>query len=114
MLKQFVARGLLLKQSQKQAAALLSVQQKAFAPKKKKKVSADGVGAGSVTEEEPVERETYTQSTSTQTSSDFSAALKAAPLEAVDKSLFKAFSVGDVKQIQSTPDHKPPTQEDTI
>lgn len=114
MLKQFVARGLLLKQSQKQAAALLSVQQRAFAPKKKKKVNADGVEAGSVTEEEHVERETYTQSTSTQTSSDFSAALKAAPLEAVDKSLFKAFSVGDVKQIQSTPDHKPPTQEDTI
>ena len=60
MLKQFVARGLLLKQSQKQAAALLSVQQRAFAPKKKKKVNADGVEAGSVTEEEPVERETYT------------------------------------------------------
>ena len=57
MLKQFVARGLLLKQSQKQAAALLSVQQRAFAPKKKKKVNADGVEAGSVTEEEPVERE---------------------------------------------------------
>ena len=28
--------------------------------------------------------------------------------------MFKAFSIGDVKQIDSTPDHKPPAQEDTI
>lgn len=28
--------------------------------------------------------------------------------------MFKDFSLGDIKQIQSTPDHKPPSQEDTI
>jgi hypothetical protein len=33
----------------------------------------------------------------------------APPKENVDSSLFSDFSVGDVKQIQSTPDHKPPT-----
>ena len=32
----------------------------------------------------------------------------------VDKSLFGAFSLGDVKRVDSVPDHKPPTQEDTI
>ena len=32
----------------------------------------------------------------------------------LDPSLFRAFSAGDVKQIQSTPDHKPPVNEDTI
>ena len=45
---------------------------------------------------------------------DFSGATKAQPAEEVDSSLFKSFSVGDVKQMQSTPDHKPPFQEDTI
>ena len=36
------------------------------------------------------------------------------PMEDLDKKLFEKFSVGDIKQIQSTPDHKPPSQEDTI
>lgn len=67
-----------------------------------------------MTEEEPMESHSHSQSTQTSTHHDFSAALKAQPMEAVDPSLFKAFTVGDVRQIQSTPDHKPPTQEDTI
>ena len=32
----------------------------------------------------------------------------------MDRSLFQAFSVGDIRKIDSTPDHKPPSQEDTI
>lgn len=36
---------------------------------------------------------------------------EAAPL---DHTLFQAFSLGDVKKIQSTPDHQPPSKEDTI
>lgn len=32
----------------------------------------------------------------------------------LDKSLFNAFSVGDIAKIESTPDHKPPSEEDTI
>ena len=47
---------------------------------------------------------------------------KAAPKKAaaasqdlnLDRSLFQAFSVGDIRQIDSTPDHRPPSQEDTI
>lgn len=35
-------------------------------------------------------------------------------MEDVSKDLFKAFSVGDIKQVQSAPDHKPPKAEDTI
>ena len=32
----------------------------------------------------------------------------------LDKSLFTPFSVGDIRKIDSTPDHKPPSEEDTI
>jgi hypothetical protein len=32
----------------------------------------------------------------------------------VSPDLFKPFSVGDVTQVQTTPDHKPPSQDDTI
>ena len=47
---------------------------------------------------------------------------KAAPKKAaaapeslnLDRSLFQAFSVGDIRKIDSTPDHKPPSEEDTI
>ena len=38
----------------------------------------------------------------------------AAPSEPVDRSLFAPFSVGNIKRIESTPDHKPPSEEDTI
>jgi len=37
-----------------------------------------------------------------------------ATFEPVDKSLFSPFSVGDIKKIDSTPDHKAPSEEDTI
>ena len=37
-----------------------------------------------------------------------------ATFDAVDKSLFTPFSVGDIKKIDSTPDHKAPSEEDTI
>jgi len=39
---------------------------------------------------------------------------KAAPAPPVHKMTGGTFSVGDVKVLQSTPDHKPPTTEDTI
>ena len=42
------------------------------------------------------------------------AAAAAAPAEPVDGSLFTPFSVGNIKKIESTPDHKPPSEEDTI
>mmetsp|Transcript_17920 Transcript_17920/g.30481 ORF Transcript_17920/g.30481 Transcript_17920/m.30481 type:complete len:175 (-) Transcript_17920:474-998(-) len=45
---------------------------------------------------------------------DFSSASKAQPKQEVHESLFGSFNVGDVKQIKSAPDHKPPTQDDTI
>jgi len=46
---------------------------------------------------------------------DFSAANAKQPAEEVNADLYKAFKIGDhIKVIQSTPDHKPPSQEDTI
>ena len=83
--------------------------QKAFAKKKKSKKTDDA----EVTEEE-VEVEAPVYQEPAKEKLDFSAATQAQPAETVHESLFKSFSVGDVKQINSTPDHKPPTQEDTI
>jgi len=45
---------------------------------------------------------------------DFSAATKPVEPQQLNQDLFKAFSVGDVKVVQTTEDHKPPIQEDTI
>lgn len=41
-------------------------------------------------------------------------AAAAAPMDPLDRSLFQPFSVGNIKVIESTPDHKPPSEEDTI
>ena len=45
---------------------------------------------------------------------DWSAASKSPEMQTLDQSLFQSFSVGDVKVVQTTEDHKPPIQEDTI
>lgn len=45
---------------------------------------------------------------------DWSAAAKSPEMAALDQSLFQSFSVGDVKVVQTTEDHKAPIQEDTI
>jgi F-type H+-transporting ATPase subunit O len=45
---------------------------------------------------------------------DFSQAGKAQENQVLDQALFQSFSVGDVKVVQTTEDHKPPIQEDTI
>lgn len=96
-------------------------QQRAFAKKKKSKGSEEAVTdeevehveAEPVVEAAPVEAAPV-QSEPKVVKADFSEATKAQPAEKVEESLYKTFSVGDVKQIQSTPDHKPPFAEDTI
>jgi hypothetical protein len=45
---------------------------------------------------------------------DWSAAGKVPDAQVLDQELFKSFSVGDVKVVQTTEDHKAPYQEDTI
>lgn len=45
---------------------------------------------------------------------DWSAAGKVQEAQTLDQDLFKTFSVGDVKVIQTTEDHKAPIQEDSI
>lgn len=45
---------------------------------------------------------------------DWSAASKSPEAQVLDQDLFKAFSVGDVKVIQTTEDHKSPINEDSI
>ena len=101
--------------------------QRSFAKKKgrgKKNAEAattDDEAAEAVPEEEPVVEEVVEEvvpepvpEPTPVPQADFSGATKAQEPEKVDSSLFTAFSVGDIKKVQSTPDHKPPTQEDTI
>merc|ERR1712147_557935 len=45
---------------------------------------------------------------------DFSGASKAQEMPSINKDLFASFDLGDVKVVESAPDNKPPTQEDTI
>lgn len=45
---------------------------------------------------------------------DFSGASVEQPPQEVSSDLFGAFSVGDINQVNSAPDNKPPIQEDTI
>jgi hypothetical protein len=45
---------------------------------------------------------------------DFAAATKNQEAQSVDKSLFGAFSVGDVKQVQSTEGNKAPFRDDSV
>jgi hypothetical protein len=47
-------------------------------------------------------------------SQQWAEAHKEQPTQSVSQELFKSFSVGEIRKIQSTPDHKAPTQEDTI
>jgi len=62
---------------------------------------------------EPIKAAPVKQAAST-LSGDFSAATLEQPAEKVAKELFAAFTVGDMKQVQSTPENKAPSQEDTI
>jgi len=96
---------------------IINVQQRCFAKKKKSKKSDDDA---TVTEEEEVPAYVpptpKAQPAQAQSSSkiDWSAASKSPEMQTLDQSLFQSFSVGDVKVVQTTEDHKPPIQEDTI
>jgi hypothetical protein len=47
-------------------------------------------------------------------SKDFAAATATQAPETVAQELYEAFSLGDLKRIDSTPNHKAPSNEDTI
>ena len=91
---------------------IVHMQMRSFAKKKGKKAAPEEP----TEEEEFAEPEPVAEPTPApeQPKADFSAATKKADVEKPAADLFKAFSVGDVKQIQSTEDHKPPAMEDTI
>jgi hypothetical protein len=89
---------------------LINTQMRNFASKKKKKRVVNPETG--VSESEFVTDEEH--DIPTPSKADFSAATAQQSQEPVSRDLFKAFSLGDIRQIQSTPDHKPPTSEDTI
>ena len=99
--------------------------QRDFGPKKRKGKRNGGSGTDSeaVTDDEatfeaqpePVQQQQAAEVPATKaTPAGFSAATAAQPAEQVSQDLFAAFTVGDIKRIDSTPDHKPPIAEDTI
>lgn len=88
--------------------------------KKKKGSKKDDEAASTEGEEEVVEEPVVEAATppppppKAAPKADFSAAGQSAEKQDVDKSLFGAFSVGDIKQVQSTDDHKPPFKDDSV
>lgn len=100
--------------------ALANAQQRAFAKKgrKAKKSPDEPTEEEEVAEPEHVVEEPVAEPTPVAqpepARSDFAAAAQVQPQQEVSRDLFQAFSVGDVKQVQSTPGNKPPSQEDTI
>lgn len=95
--------------------AIVASQQRAFAKRGRKKKNDEGVTTDEeiIHEEVAHEEAPVQEPTSTMSSADLSAA-KQTNFKEVSRDLFVPFSLGDVKQVNSTPDHKPPTQDDTI
>jgi len=114
--------------------AMVTVQQRNFGGKRKKKnqddasetepeVEAEAV-AEAVAEEAPVEAVEETVEATpepvpqpepvVEEAPDFSAATEAQPPQEVAADLFGGFSVGSVKVVNSAPGNKPPIAEDTI
>lgn len=97
---------------------IVDVQQRAFAKKRKGKKNS---GSEEYFTEEEVEVEAevpVVEAVQAKAPEPVKAGWEAANAkqEAVEvsKDLFAAFSVGDIKRVDSTPDHKPPTTEDSI
>ena len=102
---------------------MINAQMRSFAKKKGSKKSA---ASEEVTEEETVEEPEPTPEPTPEpvkaapkeappaSTANFSDAGKAEAQAPVDKSLFGAFSVGDVKKVQTTDDHKAPFKDDSV
>lgn len=99
---------------------LINAQMRHFGAKKKKKdvvEDAEEVEAEAVEEAVEVAAEPTPEpvvATPKAPSADFTGATKAQDMPEISKDLFGAFSLGDVPQVQSAPDNKAPTQEDTM
>lgn len=100
--------------------------QRDFGPKKKKnkRNGSSGTDSEAVTDDEatfeaqpepvPVAEPVQQAYVAAEVPSGFSDATKQQPAENVSKDLFTPFSLGDIKRIDSTPNHKPPIAEDSI
>jgi len=107
---------------------LISALNRSFAKKKKGSKKGDE-GASTEGEEEaveepaaPVEEPVVEAAPATPTppapkaaeKAEFAAASQSSDKQEVDKSLFGAFSCGDIKQIQSVENNKPPLKDDSV
>lgn len=88
--------------------SIAAVQTRDFGAKRKKKVKVDP--------EQPTEYETEVEQVQTKAPIHDSAEpwKKATQVVDLDKSLFQKFDLGDIKRVDSTPDNKAPSYEDTI
>lgn len=93
--------------------------QRDFGAKKKKKDVEQTEDEAEPVEAEAVEEVVEAQPTpepvvQSTPKADFSGATKAQQMPEISRDLFGSFSVGDVPVVQSAPDNKVPTQEDTM
>lgn len=97
--------------------AIVNINQRAFAKKKKKTKKTEDELSEYETVEENVEEEPVVASpvaTPAEEKLDFSGASASQPAPDVKQDLFGAFSVGSIKEVNSAPNNKPPIAEDTI
>lgn len=89
-------------------ASIVAMPVRDFGGKKKRVQEDPNAGSEYETTEEHVETK------NTGASGEIPAWLKQTVVLNLDKSLFQPFSLGDIKRVQSTPDNKAPSFEDTI
>ena len=110
LFKAFQQRGILAAAQSSQAVPFYNAPTRFFA-KKKQNDDASQSEAEAAEEVQPSEKAPEPEPVKAKPQPKAAPKVEAAPL---DRSLFQAFSVGNIRQIESTPDHKPPSEEDTI
>jgi len=92
--------------------SVVTMQMRDFAKKTKRSKTSDGLSEYE-TPEEVAEPAVTFDSKSTRDTRNAPWLIQNGVLN-LDKDLFKAFSIGDIKKVSSTPDNKAPSYEDTI
>ena len=115
-LKQFYARGLhqLVKPAQAFPVQTKTLRQFSASAKSDGE-SEDVVDAAEAAEDVPTPAPQQQQSaTASNGMPDMSGASKPMQYDAIPEHLFTPFDLGNIKKVDSTPDHQPPSREDTI
>ena len=111
LFKAFQQRGLLAAAQSSQAMPFYNAPVRFFSKENETAEAAEEVDAAEQAPE-PVPEPVKAKAAAPKKAMD--AYSKVADMAPLDKSLFEPFSLGNIKQIDSTPDNRPPSEEDTI